>query len=344
VSLNYAELCKFSLDFSMLRLSILISGVLLLITSCGQDLVKTSATSNCNDSIDQRDYATAVKVCTLRKDKAAAYLGLAGFDINNLLDSSSKSASAYTAPAGVSLGTDSIAAATVMNLLALDVTTVPNESTRRTRVQTAKDNLDSTTALLHGSLANLSKDELLLDAFALAFASQLDQALKFDNKTTSKDQFPYCDATCLGQLALGNTGTFSCRPVDNEANASSVLVAVDGHIWTAEQTGISCQTILSNLNAATAVEQQGLICDPSPTCTGTPTNPNSLPYWAANGGLLPSLIRDGVCSPYTSLTDYLDRLGDTVALLDLGSGDNTAAITESQTALNTLLQEIGCIQ
>lgn len=300
----------------MPRLLALLSVILLLVTSCG-DLVKESDSSTCNDAIDQRDYATAVNVCTLRKDKAAAYMGLAGYDINNLLDASSKSASAYTAPTsdnGDKLGTDSATARTVLNLLALDPDTISDEATRRTKIQAAKSNLDSASALLHGSLANLSKDELLLDAFALAFASQLGQILIFDNGTVSDNATP--------SIAVnpGPTYTITCPTTVNTSSSTiqAVLKPVDGHLWSGEQNHYNCNIVKVYLDA----------------------NPSDAALVA--GGSTPTAVTNALCTPLVSLTDYLSRLTDTIALLDLGSGDSTAAISDSQTELNSLLTTLGC--
>ena len=66
---------------------ILVLGVITVLTACG-DLVKESDANACNSAIDARDYGTAKSICTDRKDIASAYMGLAGYDIINLLKSS----------------------------------------------------------------------------------------------------------------------------------------------------------------------------------------------------------------------------------------------------------------
>ena len=65
---------------------ILVLGVITVLTACG-DLVEESDANACNSAIDARDYGTAKSICTDRKDKASAYMGLAGYDIINLLKS-----------------------------------------------------------------------------------------------------------------------------------------------------------------------------------------------------------------------------------------------------------------
>ena len=76
---------------------ILVLGVITVLTACG-DLVKESDTGACNSAIDARNYETAKSVCTSRKDKASAYMGLAGYDIVNLIKSSETSTSTLTDP------------------------------------------------------------------------------------------------------------------------------------------------------------------------------------------------------------------------------------------------------
>ena len=69
---------------------ILVLGVITVLTACG-DLVEESDTNACNSAMDARNYDKALSVCTSRKDKASAYMGMAGYDIINLLKSSGSS-------------------------------------------------------------------------------------------------------------------------------------------------------------------------------------------------------------------------------------------------------------
>ena len=73
---------------------ILVLGVITVLTACG-DLVEESETGACDSAIDARNYGEALSVCTSRKDKASAYMGLAGYDIVNLLKSSGSSTPDY---------------------------------------------------------------------------------------------------------------------------------------------------------------------------------------------------------------------------------------------------------
>ena len=76
--------------------------IFLVLSACG-DLAKESDTGACNNAIDSRNYDTALTVCTSRKDKATAYMGKAGYDIINLLDSSSKPTKKHEEDSNLSL-------------------------------------------------------------------------------------------------------------------------------------------------------------------------------------------------------------------------------------------------
>ena len=76
--------------------------IILVLSACS-DFVKESDTGACNNAIDSRNYDTALTVCTSRKDKATAYMGKAGYDIINLLDSSSKPTKKHEEDSNLSL-------------------------------------------------------------------------------------------------------------------------------------------------------------------------------------------------------------------------------------------------
>ena len=86
---------------------ILVLGVITVLTACG-DLVKESETGVCDSAIDARDYEKAISVCTDRKDIASAYMGLAGYDIVNLIKSSGTSTSTLTDPTGNLVDDDNV--------------------------------------------------------------------------------------------------------------------------------------------------------------------------------------------------------------------------------------------
>ena len=114
------------------------------LSACG-DLVKESDTGACDSAIDARNYDTALSVCTSRKDKASAYMGKAGYDIVNLLKSSGTTTSAYNAPSGVSLGTDDVTGASILNILQLGVDVIATITKVTLIVKTNRTNTFSKT-------------------------------------------------------------------------------------------------------------------------------------------------------------------------------------------------------
>ena len=295
---------------------ILVLGVITVLTACG-DLVKESDTGACDSAIDARNYDEALSVCTSRKDKASAYMGMAGYDIINLLKSSGSSSKKYDDDS--SLGKDDVSGLSILNILQLSVAEIADNDTRATAIANSKNYLDNATALLHPYLNDnstpLSTDEILLDTFALAFAMQLNQLIIYDNATTSTRTFP--DNLSDGTLDCPNAA----------ASTASELRAMDGHLWTAERDGIQCARMKS---AIAASDNQTAVLD-------------NLTEWEI-GTKLPSTIYDTVCEPILSLTSYLSKLTDSIDKLKLTlSGDNTKAITDAKTSTDNLTKTVGCI-
>ena len=299
---------------------ILVLGVITVLTACG-DLVKESDTGACDSAIDARNYDEALLVCTSRKDKASAYMGLAGYDIINLLKSSG-SGKKYIDPG---LGTDDVSGLYILNILRLSVNEIDNDTKRATKIADSKNYLDNATALLHPYLNDnstpLSTDEILLDTFALAFAMQLNQLIIYDNATTSTTTFPNDNQSC------------------DEANArtASELRAMDGHLWTAERDGIQCNRVLSAIEDLPSEDNQTDVLI-------------ELATWET-GEKLPSAIYSPVCGPILSLTGYLDNLTESISkLVTLSgdnttlSGDNTKAITDAKTSTDNLTKTVGCVK
>lgn len=297
------------------------SGVFLALSGCG-DIVKETDTDACNNAIDERDYDAALSTCTSRKDKATAYMGKAGYDIVNMLKASSSAPSAHTAPSGVSLGTDDISGAAILNILQMSAAVISDDSKRSTAITNSKNYLDNASALLHPYLSDnsspLNADEIFLDTFALAFAMQLDQVITYDNATTATSIVPSVVSESL-----------TCSEVDGAdgTEAQAMLKAMDGHLWTTERNAIQCQRMKTAIESLSSGDQTEVI--------------EELANWATAGGLLPSAIRTAICDPLVSLTTYLSKLTDSVSKLTL-SGDNTKAITDAQTSTNTLLKQVGC--
>ena len=302
-------------------------GILIALSGCG-DFVKETDAEACNKAIDERDYDTALSTCTSRKDKATAYMGKAGYDIVNLLKSSSTAPSAYTAPSGVSLGTDDISGATILNILQLSTDVYDNDTIRATKIKDSKNFLDNASGLLHKHLHDnsspLSMDEILLDTYAIAFAMQLNQIILYDNGTTGDNMTP-----------SGTVDNLTCTNVtgDNGTEAKEKLKAMDGHLWSSEMVGVQCRSIKNAIEGTTwnSDNFSDLI--------------DNLSNRGDNGGLLPISIRKTICDPVESLKKYIlalvdniDTIGEKLSL----SGDNTKAITNAQSSTDNLTKAVGC--
>jgi len=302
----------------------IILGIFLVLSACG-DLVEESDTGACDSAIDSRNYDTALTACTSRKDKASAYMGKAGYDIINMLKSSGSSATAYTEPSGISLGTDDVAGASILNILQRSVAVIDDDDARATAIANSKTNLDSASALLQPYLNDnsqpLSTDEILLNTFAISFAMQLHQLESFDKKTTS---------TTVSPEEGSNATNLSCKGVSNANLAGDKLIAMDGHLWSTEMNGMQCKRIKDAIQGQDNASYKAYAYD-------------NLTAWQDNisRGLLPDMFREEVCAPVVSLETYFTDLTANIAKLSL-SGDNTKAITNAQTSSNTLMKAIGC--
>jgi len=307
---------------------ILVLGVITVLTACG-DLVKESETGACNNALDARNYETAISVCTSRKDKASAYMGKAGYDIVNLLKSSGTSTSTLTDPTtGSTLGKDDNVGASILNILQRSAAKIPDNETRATKISESRTNLDRASALLQPFLGDnssdpLDTDEILLNTFAISFAMQLNQLELYDNATTSKYISPKGD----------NVTLLDCEQVDNVEVAAAVLIPMDGHIWAKERNGMSCARM-----------KKAIVGLPSDNYTAAYDN---LTAWQTNGGLLPEIFREEVCTPVKTLTTYMTSLAANIIELKKTislSGDNTKAITKADNSTNELMKAVGCIE
>ena len=305
----------------------LLSGIIFVLSGCG-DFVKETDAEACNKAIDERDYDAALSACTSRKDLASAWMGKAGYDIVNLIKASSSAPSAYTAPSGVSLGTDDISGATILNILQLSTDVYDNDTIRATKIRDSKNFLDNASGLLHEYLHDnsspLSMDEILLDTYAIAFAMQLNQIILYDNGTTGDNMTP-----------SGTVDNLTCTNVtgDNGTEAKEKLKAMDGHLWSSEMVGVQCRSIKNAM--------KGLQWD-SDNFSDLIDN---LSNRGNNGGLLPTAIRKSICDPVKSLSDYILKLVDNIETIDDNltlSGDNTKVFSIAQSSTDNLTKAIGC--
>jgi hypothetical protein len=259
-------------------------------------------------------------------------MGKAGYDIINLLKSSGTTTSSYTDPTGGNLGTDDLAGASILNILQRSVAVIPDDDARATAIENSKTNLDSASALLQPYLNDnsqpLSTDEILLNTFAISFAMQLHQLESFDKEITS---------TTVSPEGGSNATNFKCTEVANVKDNTSVLLAMDGHLWSTEMNGMQCKRIKDAIQGQDNASYIAHAYD-------------NLTAWQDNStrGLLPDMFREEVCAPVVSLETYFTDLTDNIDKLSLSgdklSGDNTKAITNAQTSSNTLMKAVGCIE
>ena len=299
-------------------------GIIISLSGCG-DLVEETETESCNKAIDERNYDAALSACTSRKDLASAWMGKAGYDIVNLIKASSSAPSAYTAPSGVSLGTDDISGASILNILQLSTDVYSDDTERANKIAESKNYLDKASALLHPAIMDndttVSNDEILLNTFALAFSMQLYQVITYDNATTASSIVPSGNSLNDCSEVSGADGT----------EAQAMLKAMDGHLWTTERNAIQCQLMKTTIDSLSTSDKNAVLVE--------------LANWASAGGLLPSTIQTSICDPLASLLTYLSKLTDSVDKLKDSmtvTGDNTKAITDAQTSTNNLLKQVGC--
>jgi hypothetical protein len=312
---------KISNSIKLILFLILVLGVITVLTACG-DLVKESDANACNTAIDARNYKTAISVCTDRKDKASAYMGLAGYDIVNLLKSSGTSTSTLTDPTtGSTLGKDDNVGASILNILQLSVADIADKDKRAEKISESRTNLDLASDELQKYLGSekdpLVADEILLNTFAISFAMQLNQLEIFDNKTTSTSTLP-------------SVNNLSCTQVSDYASTKVrvVLIAMDGHLWAAERNGMMCNRIKNAVDAM-------------------PDNTTVVSASFKQGDKLHPQIYDTVCGPLKSMTDYLADLSLNLTELKKEislSGDNTKVIEKADNSTNELLKAVGCAE
>ena len=182
-----------------------------MIYSCSDE--KDTA-SSCLTNLDAQEYQTVVDNTNCdRYYRASAYVGLAGFSIQNF----SEEDDLNDPTNGDLLGDDDSTGAMVMDLLNLSTSTQDNTSMR-----TSKNYLDNADTLLDNSSRVLTSEEKFLKLFAQTLAMQLQYLLLFD---------------------IGVAEDTSCATIDNSTDYSGVVVAYDGHVWAAEKNAGSCDLV-----------------------------------------------------------------------------------------------------
>ena len=217
-SLKPGEIIRSSFAHCVLISFTLVLGMI----SCS-DLQKESSSSACNTALDNQDYDTAISVCTSSKGLGDAYMGKGGFTVTNLLNNSG----GETTPTHISsanttnLGNVDNSGATIMYILGIAYSQVADDSTRGTKITSAKSAFDSASTNYAGVIAS-DKDAALMYTFANVFAMQLGQSILYD---------------------AGNNGASSSTPSScgtNYTNSETGIKKYDGYLWTAEKNKTQC--------------------------------------------------------------------------------------------------------
>ncbi len=177
-------------------------GFVVVVGSCGQNLVSESDAGDCTSYLSARNYDSALTACTSYKDKASAYMGKAGYDYINLLDNSGTTPTAGTD--SESLGADDIGtdtgAATFFKILKLTYDDINDETTRKTAVQSALTNLGSAITQLK-PIYSTDKDAATNYAIANLLALKLDESIQLDSAGAD---------SCVDSDSTAATSEFSC--------------------------------------------------------------------------------------------------------------------------------------
>lgn len=234
---------------------------LLLLGGC---LVAQSDTPACKKAFNKRDYTTAIAKCTKRSDLAASYLGNAGFDIVSAIGNDEEEPKAITDEIFVALlGEQQVNGASILRLLKLSPTKIPNESTREAAIKASKLSLEEAITLLTDvSADDMSTDEKFLEIFSTVFALQLEmlllidvgQATSLDPSNSSAISSTLTTGIAAGTINSSSISTFHLitKEADGDTLADDILVRLDGKIWEKEQN-LSILPDAFPLTGATAI-------------------------------------------------------------------------------------------
>ncbi len=218
---------------------------LLTIWGCS-DLISEDEDSACKGALSDRDYDTAISKCSDRADLAAAYMGKAGYDIINLLESSENKIKAITDTSATDvLGTENVGFAFSINALRLSEKDIPDESQREAAMETAKEALEEVIDLYENA-SNQSNTELVLETFATMFAVSLEMVLLLDigiatTLSISDSSLAATLVASTGKHLITDDSSIPSNFVDTTSLADStntvgvVMKKLDGRIWAKEQ-------------------------------------------------------------------------------------------------------------
>ena len=227
-------------------LVVLVSGVVFVIWGCGDLVQEDDSTSGCDKALNSRDYDSALSKCTERKDLAAANMGKAGFDVINLISSSSESTSAITdSTITALLGKDNVSFVTALNTLQLTTSAYPDATDREAAIEAAKLSLETVIDLYDG-VSDQSTEELVLQTFSALYATNLELLLILDvGMATSLDITASTFATdfvasagkhlITGDPSVPSSSVAASVFADSTTSVDVVLKPLDGRVWEFEQ-------------------------------------------------------------------------------------------------------------
>lgn len=232
---------------------LVVSYCCLAIAACVDLVSESDEVAKCQEAFDKRQYSDALDVCEEDTELAAARMGLAGFDIPNLLDNTAEDASLVTNTTITTvLGEEDVSTLTILNTLGLNVSSIADATQRATSINDALTNLDAAIALyepIAGSAMDI--DDIILETFANAMALSLFYNAALDIGTARAKSLSSLN-DCFD--AVPNTGDS-----DTDTLIEAEIVANDGHMWTGEQNAAFCTLLLPDLDLNQTYDAAGKI-------------------------------------------------------------------------------------
>ena len=121
---------------------IVIAIILSVISACGVDLVKTSATGACQSAIDSSEWDKAISNCT-GKDLGDAYMGKGGYNVGNLMSNSGgETTPSHITDKNAKITTVDSNGAKVLYIIGTAYSQDNVSSTRKSKIEAAKKAFD----------------------------------------------------------------------------------------------------------------------------------------------------------------------------------------------------------
>lgn len=212
-------------------------GCSLFLLGCGDLVQEDESTSGCSSALNDRDYDTAISKCTARKDKAAAYLGRAGYDIINVLEASNNSAKAVTDTNATDiLGAETVSFVFTVNTLKLSTSDISDATDRLSAMKTAKENLEEVLDL-YDNVSDQTTEELILETFGVMFAVSLEILILFDiGNALDLTATVGTNYVISADTSISDSDLSRSTLVDGTTSVSTVMEKYDGRLWANEQS------------------------------------------------------------------------------------------------------------